>query len=82
VIENESAVSKLGTDILTELAKTVVGVVKANATLDWTKYERLQAKMRLAVKKVLIHAGYPPDAQKLAELRVMETAKAIAGELV
>ena len=38
--------------------------------------------MRLAVKKVLIHAGYPPDAQKLAELRVMETAKAIAGELV
>ena len=82
LIENESAVNKLGTDILTELAKTVVGVVKANATLDWTKYETLQAKMRLAVKKVLRHAGYPPDAQKLAELRVMETAKAIAGELV
>jgi len=82
LIENESAVNKLGTDILTELAKTVVGVVKANATLDWTKYETLQAKMRLAVKKVLRHAGYPPDAQKLAELRVMETAKAIAGELI
>ena len=82
LIENESAVTKLGTDTLTELAKTVVDVVKTNATLDWTKYDTLQAKMRRAVKRVLRHAGYPPDAQKLAELRVMETAKAIAGELV
>jgi type I restriction enzyme R subunit len=56
--------------------------VKTNATLYWTKYDTLQAKMRRAVKRVLRHAGYPPDAQKLAELRVMETAKAIAGELV
>jgi len=45
-------------------------------------WPKLKSPLRLAVKRVLKHAGYPPDAQKLAELRVMETAKAIAGELV
>ena len=36
----------------------------------------------MSSKKITKKSGYPPDAQKFAELRVMETAKAIAGELV
>ena len=80
--ENESAVKELGQDTLTELAKIIVGVIKENATIDWTIREQIQAKMRRAVKRVLRETGYPPDAQKLAELRVMETANAIAGELI
>jgi type I restriction enzyme R subunit len=57
-------------------------MVKQNATIDWTVREQVQAKMRLAVKRILNKYGYPPDAQSLTELRVMETAKAIAAELV
>jgi type I restriction enzyme R subunit len=59
-----------------------VNIVKQNATIDWTTGEHVQAKMRLAVKRILNKYGYPPDAQSLAELRVMETANAIAAELV
>ena len=80
--ENESAVLKLGQDALTELAKVIVSEIKKNATIDWTIREQIQAKMRRDVKRILNKSGYPPDAQKLAELRVMETANAIAGELV
>ena len=72
----------MGQDTLTELAKVIVGVIKDNATIDWTIREQIQAKMRRAVKRILRAAGYPPDAQRLAELRVMETANAIAGELL
>ena len=57
-------------------------MVKQNATIDWTIREQVQAKMKLAVKRILKEKGYPPDAQSLAELRVMETAMAIAAELV
>ena len=80
--ENEAAVRLMGQDKLSELARIVVNIVKQNATIDWTIREQVQAKMRLAVKRILNKYGYPPDAQSLAELRVMETAKAIAAELV
>ncbi len=80
--ENESAVKELGQGALTELAKIIVGVIKENTTIDWTIREKIQTKMRRVVKRVLRNTGYPPDAQKLAELRVMETANAITGKLV
>ena len=64
------------------MAKIIVGVIKENATIYWTIREQKQAKMRRAEKGVLRNTGYLLDAQKLAELRVMETANAITGEPV
>jgi len=57
-----------------------VNIVKQNATIDWTIGEHVQAKMRLAVKRIRNKYGYPPEAQSLTELSVMETVKAIAAE--
>ena len=55
-------------------------MVKQNATIDWTVREQVQAKMRLAVKRILKKYGYLTDAQSLTVLKIMETAKAIAAE--
>lgn len=59
-----------------ELVKTV----KNNISIDWTLRENVQAKMRVAVKKVLRQYGYPPDMEKLAVKTVLEQANRICEE--
>jgi type I restriction enzyme R subunit len=60
-----------------ELVKTV-----KNITIDWTLRESVQAKMRVAVKKILRQYGYPPDKEKLAVKTVLEQANRICEEWV
>ena len=79
--ENESAVALMGEDKLSIIARAVVHTVKVNATLDWKKRDSVRARLRRAVKQLLVKYDYPPDEQALAELRVMATAEAIAEEL-
>lgn len=55
-------------------------MVNQNATRDCIIGEQMQAKIRLAVKRILKKYGYLTGAKSLTVLRVMETAKAIAAE--
>jgi type I restriction enzyme R subunit len=73
--ENESAVKVLGDVQLCEIAREVTQVVRKNATIDWTRKESVQAKLRIEVKKVLKRTGYPPDGQQKATDDVLEQAK-------
>jgi type I restriction enzyme, R subunit len=43
--------------------------------------ESIQAKMRVAVKKILRRYGYPPDLETKATDTVLEQAKLLAEEL-
>jgi type I restriction enzyme R subunit len=55
--------------------------VRKTTTIDWTVRESVQAKMRVAVKRILKKNGYPPDLQKKAVETVLEQAKLMANDL-
>jgi len=75
---NDSAVSVLGDDILRHIARELVDTVRGNTSIDWTVRENVQAKMRIAVKRILRKHGYPPDMQEKATETVIEQAKLMA----
>jgi type I restriction enzyme R subunit len=68
----------LGDEILRHIARELVDTVKKNTTIDWTVRENVQAKMRIAVKKILRKHGYPPDMELKATETVIEQAKLMA----
>lgn len=78
---NDSAVKVLGDDVLRDIARELVETVKKNTSIDWTVRENVQARMRVAVKKILRKHGYPPDLEVKATETVLEQAKLMAGEL-
>jgi type I restriction enzyme R subunit len=77
---NDSAVALLGDDILRHIARELVETIRKNTSIDWTVRENVQAKMRIAVKKILRKHGYPPDMELKATETVIEQAKLLASE--
>lgn len=78
---NDSAVAVLGDDILRHIARELVDTIRKNSSIDWTVRENVQAKMRIAVKKILRKHGYPPDLELKATETVIEQAKLLANEI-
>jgi len=72
---NNSAVDVLGDETLRLMAVELVGLIRNNATIDWTVRKNIQAKMRVSVKKLLKKYGYPPDMQQLATRNILEQAE-------
>lgn len=79
---NDSAVAVLGDAVLRDIARELVDTVRKNTSIDWTVRENVQAKMRIAVKRILRKHGYPPDMEVKATETVIEQAKLMAGELI
>lgn len=77
---NDSSVAVLGDEILRHIARELVDTVKRNTTIDWTLRENVQAKMRIAVKRILRKHGYPPDLEPRATDTVIEQAKLLADD--
>lgn len=75
---NDSSVAVLGDEILRHIARELVDTVRRNTSIDWTLRENVQAKMRIAVKKILRKHGYPPDMELKATETVIEQAKLLA----
>lgn len=78
---NDSAVAILGDDILRHIARELVDTVRSNSSIDWTVRENVQAKMRIAVKKILRKHGYPPDLELKATETVLEQAKLLGSAM-
>jgi type I restriction enzyme R subunit len=78
---NDSSVAILGDKVLRHIAQELVDTVKRNTTIDWTVRENVQAKMRIAVKKILRKYNYPPDMEIKATETVLEQAKLLANDL-
>src|SRR5690606_13618495 len=75
---NDSAVAVLGDEKLKIIARELVASVKANATIDWTLKQSVQAKLRVTVRRILRKYGYPPDLQEQATKTVLEQAELLA----
>ncbi len=74
---NDSAVKVLGEETLRTIAIELIESIRRNVTIDWTLRENIQAKMRVAVRRILRKYGYPPDKQKKATMTVLEQAELI-----
>ena len=77
---SDSAVKVLGDETLKTIAKELADAIRKNITIDWTKKESVQAKMRLMVKRILKEHGYPPDKQENATNTVLEQAKVLCAD--
>lgn len=75
---NDSSVKVLGDEILRHIARELVDTIRSNTSIDWTVRENVQAKMRIAVKRILRKHGYPPDMQEKATETVLEQARMMA----
>lgn len=78
---NDSAVAVLGDEVLRHIARELVDTVRKNSSIDWTVRENVQAKMRIAVKKILRKHGYPPNMELKATETVLAQAKLLANQL-
>jgi type I restriction enzyme R subunit len=82
VHQNDSAVLKLGDEVLKRIAQELVEVVRANTSVDWDKKEQVRALLRSKIRRLLTKYHYPPDKQEAAVALVIEQAEVLAGEQV
>ncbi len=76
--DHDKAVQILGEEKLHLIAAELVKTVKAEAGVDWERRRNVQAKMRVAVKRLLRKYGYPPDIVAGAVDTVVEQAEKMA----
>jgi len=75
VAQNESAVIELGDETLKAIARDLVRTIRDNWSIDWDVKETVRAKMRSAVRRILVRYDYPPDAEPEAIELVIEQAE-------
>lgn len=73
--ENESAVKRLGDQVLKKIAQELVVMLRKSTTVDWTLKENVRAQIRVYVKRLLRKYKYPPDKQESATKIVLEQAE-------
>ena len=77
---NDAAVMELGDDTLRKIAHELVHIVRRDAKTDWNVKEQVRAKLRSAIKRLLLKYGYPPDKEGTATQLVLDQAEVIAAE--
>ena len=77
---NDSAVLELGDETLKKIAHELVDIVRRDAKTDWNVKEQVRAKLRSAIRRLLLQHGYPPDKEEKATQLVLEQAEVIAGD--
>ncbi|WP_407935537.1 type I restriction endonuclease subunit R [Jatrophihabitans cynanchi] len=82
VAANESAVELQGEDILAEIARQLVGVMRQDIKTDWTVRDDVRAKLRSSIKRLLVKYKYPPDKQPEAIRLVIEQMESMAPRFV
>jgi type I restriction enzyme, R subunit len=76
VAENASAVTEMGVNVLADIARDLVRVLRRDVKTDWVSRDDVRARIRSTIKRLLAKYGYPPDARTEATelvLRQMET---------
>jgi len=77
---HETAVDVMGQGDLKVIATELVMKVRENVSIDWQHKESTRARIRVVVKRILRHRGYPPDLQEAAVKLVLEQAELLSAE--
>ena len=71
----KSAKEMMGDEILKIIAKELKDIVEEYGTVDWSKKQDTQAKMRMQIKRLLKKYKYPPEYEESAIDRVVGQAE-------
>jgi type I restriction enzyme R subunit len=82
VSTNDSAVELQGEDVLAQIARELVAVMRRDVKTDWTVRDDVRAKLRSSIKRLLVKYKYPPDKQPEAIKLVIEQMEAMAPRYV
>ncbi len=78
VSTNQSAVDLQGPDVLAQIARNLVEVMRRDVKTDWTVRDDVRAKLRSSIKRLLVKYKYPPDKQQEAIGLVFEQMEEMA----
>ena len=78
VSQNDSALLEQGTDVLAQIARELVAIMRRDTRTDWTRRSDVQAKLRAEIKRLLRRYHYPPDKQPGAVKLVIEQMEVLA----
>lgn len=78
LIENESAVRKLGDETLKKLAIEVTQKLRKSTTVDWQVRDSVRASLRVLVKRTLLKYRYPPDKAPEAVELILKQAEVMS----
>jgi type I restriction enzyme R subunit len=78
VSTNESAVEVQGGDVLAQIARELIAVMRRDVKTDWTVRDDVRAKLRSSIKRLLVKYKYPPDKQPEAIKLVIEQMEDMA----
>jgi len=75
---NESAVRKLGDEILKKIAHELTEKLRASTTVDWQVRDSVRARIRNMVRRLLKKYKYPPDRRDDAVELVLKQAEKLS----
>ncbi len=78
--EDPSALADMDNEVLAEMARELLKILRNDSRTDWTRREDVQAKLRASVKRLLRWYKYPPSKQPEAIKLVVEQMEALALE--
>ena len=70
-------INKLTDETLKKIAHELTENLRQNLSVDWSERERVRAKLRLMVKRILRKYKYPPDLQEEAVDLVLRQAQVV-----
>jgi type I restriction enzyme R subunit len=82
VASNDSAVELQGEEVLAQIARELIEIMRRDIKTDWAVRDDVKAKLRSSIKRLLVKYKYPPDKQPEAIRIVIEQMESIAPRLV
>ena len=78
IADNDSALQVLGQDVLAEIARQLVALMRADVKTDWTVRDDVRASLRAKIRRLLRKHKYPPDQAEGAVKQVIEQMELLA----
>ncbi len=78
IADNQSALDVLGQDVLADIARQLVRLMRADVKTDWTVRDDVRAALRAKIRRLLRKYKYPPDQAEGAVKQVIEQMELLA----
>jgi len=78
IADNASALDVLGQDVLADIARQLVTLMRADVKTDWTVRDDVRASLRAKIRRLLRKYKYPPDSAEGAVKQVIEQMELLA----
>lgn len=78
IADNASALDVLGQDVLADIARQLVAMMRADVRTDWTVRDDVRAALRAKIRRLLRKYKYPPDQADGAVKQVIEQMELLA----